>query len=206
MDPRHDPNPPLPGAASNEDLGPRLDEGMEEPPRVYGLVAEFLHPEEIVEAAEAAYEHGYRQMDAYSPMPVEGLAEAIGFRRNRLPMIVLIAGICGGLGGFFMQWFSATIHYPIIVGGRPFNSWPSFMPITFELTVLISAFAAVLGMLGLNGLPRPHHPIFNAPGFALASRSRFFLCIQSNDPLFDPEKTRLFLRQHHAHEISVVHF
>src|SRR4051794_7445828 len=106
-----------------------------EEPKPYGVIAEFLHPEEIVEAAQAAYEHGYRMMDAYSPMPIEGLAEAIGFRRNRLPAIVLAGGLTGGLGAFAMQWYSSTMHYPLIIGGKPFNSWPSFMPICFELTV-----------------------------------------------------------------------
>ena len=175
-------------------------------PPIYGLIAEFLKPDAVVAAAEASYAQGYRMMDAYSPMPVEGLAEALGFHRNKIPMIVLAGGLTGGIGAFLMQWFSATIHYPIIVAGRPFNSWPSFMPIVFELTVLIASFAAVFGMLGLNGLPRPHHPIFNAPGFALASRSRFFLCIQSNDPLFDPDETRAFLQGLDPKTVSIVRF
>jgi hypothetical protein len=173
-------------------------------PGVYGVIAMFLHPEEVVAAAQAAYAAGFRQMDAFSPMPVDGLAEALGFRRNQLPRLVLLGGLFGGLGGLFMQWFSAVVHYPIIVGGRPFASWPSFMPVTFELAVLCAAFAAVLGMLGLNGLPRPHHPIFNAPDFALASRSRFFLCIQANDPQFDIERTRKFLEGLNPREVSVV--
>ena len=173
---------------------------------VYGLIAEFLEPETVVAATKAAYEDGYRMMDAYSPMPVEGLAEALGFRRNKMPLIVLIGGLTGGIGAFLMQWFSATIHYPIIVAGRPFNSWPSFMPIVFEMTVLIASFAAVFGMLGLNGLPRPHHPIFNAPNFALASRSRFFLCIQSNDPRFDLDETRAFLNGLDPKAVSIVRF
>lgn len=177
-----------------------------EPSNVYGLMAEFEHPEDVVEAARAAYERGYRQMDAYSPMPVEGLSEALGFRRNRLPTIVFAGGLVGGLTGFFMQWYSAVVHYPIIVGGRPFNSWPSFIPITFELTVLFAAFAAVLGMFWLNGMPRPHHPVFNVPSFALASRSRFFLCLQSNDPLFDLRETRTFLDGLHPRAVSVVEF
>ncbi len=192
---------PTPTPPTGDDPAAAID-----PANVYGLLAEFLHTEEIVGATQAAYVHGYRQMDAYSPMPVEGLAEALGFRRNRLPMIVLIGGLIGGFGAFFMQWFSATTHYPIIVGGRPFNSWPAFIPITFELTVLIAAFSAVLGMFWLNGLPRPHHPVFNVPSFALASRSRFFLCIQSNDPLFDLDKTRMFLEQFHPKDIALVEF
>lgn len=193
--------PPSPGDGPDHGPAAAID-----PANVYGLLAEFLHTEEIVAAARASYAHGYRQMDAYSPMPVEGLSEAIGFGRNRLPMIVLVGGLLGGFGAFFMQWFSATIHYPLIIGGRPFNSWPAFIPITFELTVLIASFAAVLGMFWLNGLPRPHHPVFNVPGFALASRSRFFLCLQSNDPLFDLDKTRMFLEQFHPKEISLVEF
>jgi hypothetical protein len=156
-------------------------------------MAEYTSPEALVEAAQRAYSEGYRRMDAYTPFPVEGLAEAIGFTRNRMPLIVLIGGILGGLGAYFMMWYSATIHYPINVGGRPLHSWPAFIPITFELTVLGAAFAAVFGMLGLNGLPMPHHPVFNVRGFALASRNRFFLCIQSDDPKFDREATRRFL-------------
>jgi hypothetical protein len=162
-------------------------------PPIYGMMAEFTTPEAVLEAAQAAYEEGYRRMDAYTPYPVEGLAEAIGFTRNRMPLIVLIGGLLGGLGAYFMMWYSATIHYPLNVGGRPLHSWPAFIPVTFELTVLGASLAAVLGMLGLNGLPMPHHPVFNVPDFALASRNRFFLCIQSDDPKFDPAQARQFL-------------
>jgi hypothetical protein len=171
---------------------------------VYGLLAEFLSPEAAVEAARRSHERGYRNMDAYSPFPVEGLAEATGFRRNTMATIVFVSGLLGGFGGFFMQWYSAVIHYPIDVGGRPFNSWPAFIPITFEMTILFAAFGAVFGMLGLNGLPRPHHPVFNVPGFALASRSRFFLCIQSKDPRFDRQETRRFLESLGPKEVSEV--
>jgi hypothetical protein len=171
---------------------------------IYGLMAEFLTPEEVVEATRRAYERGYRRMDAYSPMPVEGLDEALGFQRSRMAAVVLIGGLIGGIGGYFMQWYSAVIHYPYNVGGRPFHSWPAFIPITFETTVLCASLAAVLGMLGLNGLPRPHHPVFNVPGFVRASHNRFFLCIQSIDPQFDPEATRRFLEEQHSQEISVV--
>lgn len=174
------------------------------PPTPYGLLAEFTAPEDVVEAARRAYDAGYRRMDAYSPFPVEGLAEAIGFTRNRIPLVVLIGGLLGALTGYFMQWYSAVIDYRIDVGGRPYHSWPSFIPITFELTILFAAFGAVFGMLALNGMPMPYHPVFNVPGFALASRSRFFLCIQSSDPHFDPEGTSRFLQEAGARSIAVV--
>jgi hypothetical protein len=169
------------------------DVGPPPAPKLYGVLAEFDSTDHIIEAAQAAYAAGYRNMDAYSPFPVDGLAEAIGFRRNRIPLVVLLGGISGGLLAYFMQWYTAIIDYPINVAGRPFHSWPAFIPITFELTILGAATAAVLGMLGLNGLPRPHHPVFNVPDFALASRSRFFLCIQAIDPKFDREAVREFL-------------
>ena len=174
------------------------------PSGVYGLLAEFDKPQDVVAATRDAYAHGYRFMEAYTPFPVEGLAESLGFERNGIALVVLIGGVIGGLGGFLMQWYSAVVHYPLDVGGRPFNSWPMFMPITFELTILAASLSAVLGMLGLNGLPRPHHPLFNVPGFALASRNRFFLCLQARDPLFDIEASRRFLEQRAPRTISVV--
>ena len=174
-------------------------------PPIHGLLAEFATPEAVVEAARRAHdEAGYRRMDAYTPFPVHGLAEAIGFRHNRIPLIVLIGGLVGGAGAYFMMWFSATIHYPINVGGRPLHSWPSFIPITFELTVLIAALSAVLGMLGLNGLPMPYHPVFNVPSFAMASRNRFFLCIEATDPKFDRVETRRYLESLGARDVSEV--
>jgi Protein of unknown function (DUF3341) len=172
----------------------------------YGLIAEFDSPDDLLEATRRAHEHGYRMIEAYTPFPVDGLAEALGFRHNRIAAIVLIGGLVGGLCGFLMQWFSAVIHYPLDIGGRPLNSWPAFIPITFEMTVLFAALSAVFGMLGLNGLPRPHHPVFNVPSFALASRNRFFLCLQARDPLFDPEGTRRFLEESKPRAISVVPF
>jgi hypothetical protein len=162
-------------------------------PPIYGLVAEFSDPENLLAATKRTVAEGYHKMEAYSPFPVEGLDEALGFRRSRVSLITLIGGIVGGVGGFFMQWFSATIHYPINIGGRPLNSWPMFIPITFEMTILCAAIAAVLGMLGLNGLPMPYHPLFNVKRFEQASNDRFFLCIESNDPKFDRESTRQFL-------------
>ena len=167
---------------------------MKQPPSHYGVMAEFDNPEMLRDGAERAHAAGYRRMDAYSPFPVEGLAEVIGFKRTHLPLIVLIGGILGGIGGFYLQYWSSVIDYPLIVGGKPYNSWPAFIPVTFETTILGAALAAVLGMLGLNGLPMPYHPVFNVERFALASRDRFFLCIEAADPKFDLDNTVEFLR------------
>ena len=123
---------------------------------------------------------GFAVLMVSSPYPIEELSEAIGFTRTS-SLIVLIGGILGGLGGFLMQYWMEVIDYPLNVGGKPFNSWPAFIPITFECTVLVASFAAVLGMLALNKLPQPYHPVFNAPNFALATRDRFFLVIEAND-------------------------
>lgn len=162
-------------------------------PTLYGLMAEFDSPTSLVAAANAARLAGYRRMDAYSPIPIEELHAALGFRHTRLPFIVLIGGIVGGLAGYGLQYWSQAIAYPLNIGGRPFHSWPSFVPVTFETTILGAALAAVLGMLALNGLPMPYHPVFNAPRFALASRNRFFLCIEARDPKFDRDGTQRFL-------------
>jgi hypothetical protein len=169
------------------------------PPDVYlekmlhGIMAEFEEHEQLLEAAKRAYAAGYRKMDAYSPFPIEGLAEALGHEFTPVPLITLAGGMIGGLGAYFMQWYSMGILYPINVGGRPLNTWPSFIPITFELTILIAAFTALVGMLVLNRLPQPHHPVFNVPAFKRASIDRFFLCIETEDPGFDYQKTRQFL-------------
>ncbi|MEK7409259.1 MAG: DUF3341 domain-containing protein [Acidobacteriota bacterium] len=167
-------------------------------------MAEFDNPEDLVDAARRAYQEGYRKMDAYTPYPVEGLADAIGFRRTRIPLIVLIGGILGCLSGFYLQYWISVISYPLNVGGRPYNSWPSFIPVTFEMAVLFAALGAVLGMLGLNRLPMPYHPVFNVPRFALATRDRFFLCIEAADPRFDGQRTRWFLESLNSRGVSEV--
>lgn len=172
--------------------------------RLHGLLAEFDAPEDLVAAAERAYTDGYRRLDAYSPFPVHGLAEATGFHTNRLPLLVLIGGIVGAGAGFLSQYWAAVIDYPLNVGGRPLNSWPAFIPITFEVTILVAALTAVLGMLALNGLPQPYHPVFNAPRFELATRDRFFLCIEATDPRFDLDATRKFLEDVGAREVTEV--
>ena len=169
---------------------------------LYGLMAEFNTTDELLSAAHRIYAEGYRQMDAFTPFPVEGLAEAIGFHHTRVPLICLIGGLIGCFGGFFLQWWPNVIGYPLNIGGKPYNSWPSFIPITFELTILCAGLATVFGMLALNGLPTPYHPVFNAPRFELATRNKFFLCIKARDAKFDAQKTREFLQTLNPREVS----
>jgi hypothetical protein len=171
---------------------------------IHGLMAEFDDPSSLVAATHHAYQHGYRCMDAYSPFPIEELHEALGTRPTRLPLIVLIGGSIGCVGGYLLQYWTSAIAYPLNIGGKPFHSWPAFIPITFECTILVAALSAVLGMLALNGLPQPYHPVFNVPRFALASRNRFFLCIESNDPKFELEDTRRFLETLSPREVTTV--
>jgi hypothetical protein len=171
---------------------------------LYGLMAEFEDPTSLVAATQRAHDAGYRCMDAYSPFPIEELHEALGAHHTRLPLIVLIGGLCGGIGGYTLEYWSSVIAYPLNIGGKPLHSWPAFIPVTFETTILGAALACVLGMLALNGLPEPYHPVFNVPRFALASRNRFFLCIESKDPKFDVEGTRHFLETLNPREITSV--
>ncbi len=171
---------------------------------IYGLMAEFDNPTSLVNATRAARDEGYRKLDAYSPFPIEELTDALHLHRNKLPLIVLCGGILGGLTGYLMQYYITVWDFPINVAGRPLHSWPAYIIITFELTILFGAISAVLGLLGLCGLPMPYHPTFNVPRFALASRNRFFLCIEAQDPLFDKEKTSAFLETLEPREVSEV--
>ena len=171
---------------------------------VYGLMAEFEDPNALVSAAHRAYREGYRTMDAFSPLPIEELHEAIGMKHTKLPLVVLIGGLVGCISGFGLQVWVSMVAYPLNVGGKPLYSWPAFIPVTFECTILGAALSAVLGMLALNGLPQPYHPVFNVPRFTLASRNGFFLCIESRDTKFDLQGTRAFLERLGAREVSTV--
>ena len=172
------------------------------PPRVYGIMAEFGTPDELLHAANAAYSEGYRNMDAYSPLPMHGLADAIGFHKTRVPLVVLVGGLLGAAGGYALCYFMTAIAYVHNVGGRPIHSWPSYIPITFETGVLAASLSAVIGMIAMNGLPRPYHPVFSAPRFGLASHDRFFLCIEATDLKFDMGTTRRFLESLNPYEIT----
>ena len=171
---------------------------------IYGLLAEFETPEALLEAAKQTSASGYKRIDAFTPMPVEGLADAVGFHRTSLPLVVLTGGILGGLTGFFMQYYANVYSFPLNIAGKPWNSWPAFIPITFELTILGASLFCVFGMLAMNGLPAPYHPVFNAARFAFASRDRFFLLIKARDKQFDPIRTKEFLQTLHAREVSEV--
>lgn len=172
--------------------------------QVYGLMAQFSDPETLMDAVKKARTAGYTQMDAYTPFAVEELADTLGNRDDRIPWVVFICGVLGALGGLSLQYYINVIDWPMNVGGRPDFSWPSFIPVTFECGVLGAAIGGVVGMIILNGLPRPYHPVFNVPGFDAATRDKFFLCIESGDPKFDPEKTAEFLKETGAERVEEV--
>jgi hypothetical protein len=161
---------------------------------VYGVVAEFKDPTTLVAAANRTREAGYTRFEAYAPFPIEELVDAIGHPHTRLPLAVFLGGLIGGVSGYLLQYLTAAVTYPLNIGGRPLHSWPAFIPVTFECTILGAALAAVFGMLARNGLPMPYHPLFHVPRFARASRDLFFLCIQSRDPKFDTTEVSQFLR------------
>jgi hypothetical protein len=173
-------------------------------PPIYGLMAEFPSADALIAAAHQVHEAGFQKVDAYTPYPIEAVSEALDLPRSKVPLIVLIGGLLGGLGGYMLQYWSQVIRYPMNIGGRPVHSWPAFIVPTFECTILGASLAAVVGMILLNGLPLPYHPVFNVPRFALASRDRFFLVIEAVDPKFDPDATRSFLADLNASEVSEV--
>jgi hypothetical protein len=174
--------------------------------RLYGVMAEFATPNELIAATAKAREAGYAKIDAYAPYPIEELVEALGHSHSKLPFMVLIGGIVGCAVGLGLQWWVNVIVYPLNIGGRPLASWPAFIPPTFETTILFASLTAVFGMLALNGLPTPYHPVFNAPRFSFASRDRYFLCIEAKDPRFDASEVRRFLESTNAAEVSDVEY
>jgi hypothetical protein len=172
--------------------------------QLYGVMAEFDTPDELLRASEKVRDAGYKHMDAYAPFPVEGLSEALGLKRNLVSLITFCGGLAGGLGGFGFEYWVNVISYPMNIAGRPLNSWPAFIPVTFELTVLGASLSAVFGMIALNGLPRPHHPVFNVPRFLRASTDKFFICIEARDPKFDLAGTAKFLQGLNPKQVTEV--
>lgn len=172
---------------------------------LYGIIAEFPDSDALVDAARETREAGYKWFEAYSPFPVHGLTHAMGFHHTKVPLLVLIGGILGAIGGFGLQYWVSAVEYPLNIGGRPYNSWPSFIPITFECTVLVASIFAVLGMLALNGLPRPHHPVFGVERFSRATRDAFFLCIQARDEKFEAADVRVFLEGLNSSKVDDVY-
>ncbi len=176
----------------------------EEQSPYYGVMAQFDNPNDVLAAAKAAFAAGYRKLDAYSPLPVHGLADAMGYTRTRLPWLVFIMGIVGAIAVYSLCYWVSAIDYPLNIGGRPFHSGPSFIPVTFEITILFSAMTSAFGMLIANGLPQPYHPVFNVENFARASSDLFFLCIEAEDEKFDMEETTRFLQSLNPQEVAQV--
>jgi hypothetical protein len=172
--------------------------------RLFGVMAEYENEHDVVEAAKTMFDLGYRHMDGYTPFPVHGLDDAIGRKRSKLPLLVFGAGLTGAIGGFALQAITASHVYPMNIAGRPYISWPMFVPITFECTILLASLTAVFGMIALNGLPQPYHPTFNVPAFVRASSHSFFLCVEASDPAFDVEKLKADFARTAAHEVHLV--
>jgi len=170
----------------------------------YGVVAEFDNEHSVLEVALKASEAGYTVMEAYSPLPVHGLDEALGRKRTILPWLVFAGGTFGCLGGLFMQYWMSAVNYPWNVGGRPTFSWPAFIPVTFELTILCAALTTVIGMFALNGLPRPHNPIFNTPNFDRSTIDHYFICIEAKDPKFDEKEATEFLQSFKPEAVNTI--
>lgn len=173
-------------------------------PGPFGVIAEYDSPETLIQAANTALDQGYTRMDAFTPFPVHGLPEAIGFREAKVPWIIFVMGVFGGLGGLGLQWWVSTQAYALNIGGKPLFSWPSFIPPAFETTILFAAFGAVFGMIALNRLPQPHHPVFDAPNFDRASQDRFFLLIEAKDARYDAADTKATLEQSGALKVTVL--
>lgn len=173
-------------------------------PKTYGLVAEFDTPQQLVAAGKQAREAGYKQLEAYTPFPIHGLSDAVGFKDEKVPWIVFAGALVGASCGFLLQYYTSVIDYPMNVGGKPLNSLPMFFPVTYECTILFASFGAFLGMLGLNKLPQPYHAAFNAPNFERASQDKFFLAIEAQDPLFDEVETKSFMEAMNANAVSLV--
>jgi hypothetical protein len=174
------------------------------PPMLYGLMAEFTGPDELLAAAQKAHKAGFQRTDAFSPFPIEELADALGHHKDWLPTVVLAGGLTGAAAGFFLQWYTQVVEYPLVVFGRPPFPWPAYIPITFECGILGAAFSAVFGMVLMNGLPLPYHPVFNAPRFERASQDGFFLLIEATDPKFDLNRTRQYLESLGARAVNEV--
>jgi hypothetical protein len=181
-----------------------MSSALDPRPPVYGLMAEFPSADALIAAAHQVHAAGFQKVDAYTPYPIEAVSEALALPPSKVPILVLIGGLLGGLGGYMLQFWSQTIRYPMNIGGRPVHSWPAFIVPTFECTILGAALTAVVGMILLNGLPQPYHPVFNVPRFALASRDRYFLVIEAVVPKFDSDATRRFLAGLNASEVSEV--
>lgn len=171
---------------------------------IHGILAEFGTPADLYHAAEKVRDGGYRKWDTHSPFPIHGMEEAMGMPRTNLPLLIAVVAFTGAGLAFLMQWWMSSVDYPMVHQGKPYNSWQAFVPITFELGVLFSAFTALIGMLAMNALPRWHHPLFKKERFLSSSDDRFFICIEAGDAKFDPEATRSLLEKAGATSIELV--